>query len=341
MNRQRKKPPTRDDVARLAGVSSAVVSYVVNNGPRPVAKETKERVLEAMHSLNYQPNAAARAIRTGRTNIICLLVPDIANPFFAELAKITQNDASQRGYTLTIADTEGNPDKEATQIHSLAAQRPDGALVIGRTPEATLTPLIEMDIPVVALDHLDHDRDISTVSINNYQGALEGLEHLRQHGHTNIAFIGGPADTPAANARYQAWKDTLGSSAIDTKLAVTAPFSRQGGYAAAQTLLRSKASFSALLSSSDVQAIGAMHAFIQHGIDVPSQCAVLSFDGTEESAYSNPSLSVIQQPLQIMASSALDLLLNPKHTNSHQIVPHTLVRRASCGCTVDPPRIDI
>lgn len=330
---------TRDDVARHAGVSSAVVSYVLNDGPRPVAEATRQRVLQAVSELNYRPNAAARAFRLQRTNTLGLLVPDISNPFFAELAKAVQDRALERGYAVVFAGTENDPVREAQQIRFLAGRQVDGALIIGQTPGAELSPFTDAQVPFVSFDRFDGDRDIPTVVIDDYLAARVGVEHLRNHGHTRIAFIGGTPNLPAARARRRAWADVVADTGSDPEqLAVEGAFSRAGGYRAARELLSRPSRPTALFVATDTQSVGALRALNEAGLRVPDDLAMLSFDGTEEAEFSSPPLSVIRQPLDTMASTALDLLIDAgeRAHGIHRVVPHQLILRASCGHHPDP-----
>lgn len=332
--RRPSKAATRDDVARHAGVSSAVVSYVLNDGPRPVAEATRRRVLDAVSALNYRPNAAARAFRLQRTSTLGLLVPDISNPFFAELAKAVQDRALERGYAVVFAGTENDPEREAKQIRFLAGRQVDGALIIGQTPGVDLSPFADAQVPFVTFDRFDGDRDTPTVVIDDYLATRVGVEHLLGHGHTRIAYIGGTPNLPAARARRRAWADVVAALGSDlTELAEEGAFSRAGGYRAAKSLLARRTGATALFVATDTQSVGALRALNEAGLRVPDDVAMLSFDGTEEAEFSSPPLSVIRQPLDTMASTALDLLLDPdaRAGGIHRVVPHQLILRASCG----------
>ncbi|GAA2453976.1 LacI family DNA-binding transcriptional regulator [Agromyces soli] len=329
---------TRDDVARRAGVSSAVVSYVLNDGPRPVADATRARVLAAIAELDYRPNATARALRLRSTRTLALLVPDIGNPFFAELAKAVQTAAFARGYAVTYGDTEYEPERERAQLAALAERQPDGVLVIGGTP-GTLAPLQAAGVPVVTLDRsgasgaLGPAGEPPSVGIDDEAAARAGIRHLQQHGHERIALIAGPEDSPAARARRRAWTElvapAVGTTGLNA-LVATADYRREGGYRAALQLLDGGGAPTAVFVSADVQAIGALRAFAERGVRVPDELAVLSFDGTSEAEFTSPPLSVIRQPLDAIAEAALGLLLDGASPR-HVLVSHELVARASCG----------
>ena len=147
------KPITRDDVARLAGVSSAVVSYVVNGGPRAVSPANEAKVRQAIRALGYRPNAAARALALGSSEMLAMIVPDAINPFYASLARAVENAAAERGYTLLLADSQDSLRTERRLIKNFAARRVDGLFLSSVLFEPDLMDLEQADIPVVLLNH--------------------------------------------------------------------------------------------------------------------------------------------------------------------------------------------
>lgn len=133
---ERRRAPTRTDVARLAGVSTAVVSYVTNDGPRPVAAATREKVLAAMRELDYRPNAVARALRLQRAQAVGLVVPDVSNTYFGALARELSNQAFTAGYALLLGDSDDDPDRERAQIESLVSHQIDGLIIVSLAPDS-------------------------------------------------------------------------------------------------------------------------------------------------------------------------------------------------------------
>ncbi len=328
--------PTRRDVADRAGVSTAVVSYVVNDGPRPVAKATKARVLAAIADLGYRPNAAARALKLSRTNIIGLLITDIRNPFFSEFAKLFQDLLHQRGYGVTIGNTELDPDLEQSQIDAMLTQEVDGVVTFGLTSTEHLERLLSEGVAVVSMDWRIREGPIPTIAVDDYGATQLAVRHLVDDGHTEVGFIGGPELSGIAGARIQAWRDVVGEFGItlerSSRIEAFGEFSRQGGFDAMTALLTQPEPPSAVFISSDVQALGALHACRELGLRVPEDVAIVTFDGTEDSAFSAPPLSVIQLPLQAMAEQAVDAVLGVGETSSlHITLPHSLSARASCG----------
>lgn len=327
---------TRDDVAKLAGVSSAVVSYVLNDGPRPVAAATRERVLEAVQSLGYRPNASARALSLSRTGVIGLLVPDISNPFFSEFAKHVQEVAFEADYSLTIGNTDLDPEREAAQVKSILQREIDGLIVFGIRDPATLRELVSSTVPLVSMDWQLQDAAVPTVVADDYGAAREAVEHLVGHGYSDIGYIGGPQDLRVFNTRQQAWEDVVGPLVGPARLDELhwhGPSSRRGGYEAGLKIFASGPQPRAVFVSSDNQAIGFLRAAREHGVDVPSDLAIASFDGTEDSEYSAPPLTVVQLPLSTMAKHAVHKVLGKAGPLSiHSTVRHTLIVRQSCGC---------
>jgi len=196
----------REDVARLAGVSDAVVSYVLNGGPRPVAEATRARVLAAVAELRYRPNASARALRLARTNVLGLLIADITNPYFSEFALRVQDRAYARGYGLMIANNGEDGDKATGELRNMLGGEVDGIAVYGvRTPEILKT-IVSAGMKVVLLDWHLTDPNVPSVSIDDYGATRQGVEHLVWHGHREVGMIAGRDDL---SRRQQAWSDTM------------------------------------------------------------------------------------------------------------------------------------
>ncbi len=324
---------TNEDVARLAGVSVAVVSYVVNNGPRPVAAATRERVLAAMRELSYRPNASARALKLSRTNVFGFLLTDITNPYFAELASHLQDGAHDHGCGLLIANTGRDGASAATELKSMLGREPDGIALYGIHREETYGLIAAADARVVSLDWHPNARGLPSIGIDAAAATRDAVEHLRFHGHEEVAIIAG---SPDASGRLEAWRDLMGAHCSPERvnqLLALAEFSRAGGYEAAQRLLNQVRPPTAIFVSSDVQAFGAMRAIQRAGRRIPDDVALISLDGTDDSAYTYPSLTVVEVPLRDIARHAIEILAGGAPPASGTItLPHRLVLRESCGC---------
>jgi LacI family transcriptional regulator len=320
-----KDPVTRNDVAEYAGVSTAVVSYVVNEGPRRVAPETREKVLEAIRVLGYRPNATARALRMGTTRTFGLITPDGGNPLFAELAKAIDKEASARGYVVLQTGADGDPATEQAKIAELLTRQVSGLVLAAPTEDPDLS---DVDIPVIAINRVL--RSASSVSPQYREGAARGVEHLIGHGHRSIGLVIGHSRDGRTTDRELGWRDALERAGLEAGPIARTTFSRQGGYDAGRELLTQRPT--AIFASSDLQAVGVLRAIHEAGLRVPDDIAVLAFDGTAETEYSWPPLSVVRQPLERMAQEAVTRLIDGQDGVEVVTYPTELILRRSCGC---------
>lgn len=328
---------TRDDVARLAGTSTAVVSYVINNGPRNVSPATRERVLAAIAELDYRPNVVARSLRAQRTETFGLIVPDITNPFFAELAHALEARAHAADRLLLLGNSEEDVEHERDYVRNFLERRVDGVIVVGVTSHSALDVLADFDGRVVIVDRPLAHAGLSTVSIDHERAAYEATRHLIGHGHDVIACIAGPEDQSVAADRVQGWRRALTErgARADDELVLRSDFSPEGGVAAARSLMRAAPRPTAAFVSSDQQAQGVLSELHREGVRVPEDVALVSFDGTRQSRYTVPGLSVVQQPFDELADRVIRLLLEPAEQDAPPEsvrVDFDLVLRESCGC---------
>jgi LacI family transcriptional regulator len=319
---------TQADVARAAGTSMAVVSYVVNGGPRPVAEATRARVLAAIEQTGYRPDGVARALAAGSTYTLGLVVPDIANEFFAELACALEQSARAAGRTVLLANSEGSAETELALLETFLQRRIDGVVIISQIPEVADELLGRANTRRVFLGASPAAG--SSIGVDNEGGAIAATTHLLEHGYERIAMIGGPAGDPVAEARLAGFRQALGERATDH---VHQPFTVDGGYVGALELLSSAAAPQAVFAASDRQAIGLLRAAADKGLSVPDDLAVITFDGSAASAYAVPSLTTIQQPIAEMAELAVRQLLDPQAEPLREVLDVGLVIRRSCGCS--------
>jgi LacI family transcriptional regulator len=319
-----KEPVTRNDVAEYAGVSTAVVSYVVNEGPRKVAPETRERVLEAIRVLGYRPNATARALRIGTTRTFGLITPDGGNPLFAELAKAIDKAAASRGYVVLQTSADGDPATERAKIAELVTRQVSGLLLVAPHEDPELT---DAEVPAIAINRVLPT--VSSVRPAYREGARRGVEHLVEHGHRVIGLVIGGTGHPE---RELGWQDGLEAAGLEPGPIARTTFSRAGGRAAMITLLQATNRPTAVFASSDLQAVGVLSALHEAGLRVPEDVAVVAFDGTAETEYSWPPLTVVRQPLDRMAEAAVSRLIDGEQAIEAMTFPTELIVRKSCGC---------
>ena len=323
---------TRNDVAHLAGVSPALVSYVVNGGPRPVAEATRARVQAAIDELGYKPDGLARSLKLGTTRTLGVVVPDLSNPFFAELSRAIEDAAFERGYGVLVCNTANDAARERVYINGLAERRVDGLVFVSADGRGDLKDLIGLGIPVVGLDRLPGDAPISTIETRNEHGAYIGTQHLMSHGHRSVAFVGGTDSTVTAALRT-GWEAAHTQSGAQIGSQVLAPFTFEGGYQAAHDLFLAGARPSAVLVGSDVQAFGLLRGLYDLRLRVPDDVALVSFDGTTSSRYSIPALTTIAQPIRELGAQAVSVLLDEEASRpAHVVLNPSLVIRHSCGC---------
>nr|WP_231637097.1 LacI family DNA-binding transcriptional regulator [Microbacterium sp. No. 7] len=335
------KPPAkpaakRSDVARLAGVSTAVVSYVVN-GTKNVSPETERRVREAIALLGYRPNSAARALRLGSNEMLGMVVPDARNPYFAMLAHAVETVAAERGYTLLTANADGLLETERRHVERFVDRGVDGVFLCSTIVEPDVRPLVDADIPTVLLNHSVEVAGVASVRIDLWEGARLAVEHLAEHGHERIGLVIGSNTGHVLDPRETGWRQELARRGLAEGPLERDIFTMRGGYDAGRRLLATGLP-SALFVSSDRQAIGLLRALHEAGVRVPDDVALVSFDGSEDAAYSWPPLSTVAAPIADMARAAVDAILAPADPDAgrpgirHEVFAPALVRRASCGC---------
>ncbi|AXE40131.1 LacI family DNA-binding transcriptional regulator [Acidipropionibacterium virtanenii] len=336
MSSAESRPTTRADVARLAGVSTAVVSYVVNDGPRPVASATRRKVLDAIRELDYHPNPSARALKTGSTGLIGVVVPEILNSYFSEFVDAIDVAARSQRKSILLSITHEDSGTEAEVIPNLVRRGVDSLIFNCRLVNAELYQAGDARTPRVLLDRADLVGGIPALGADLGQGARLATEHLAGHGHTRIGYIGGPLPADRQDYRRQSWHDVLTERGLPVPAPAITAWRPTGGFEGVRELFAGPETPTAIFAASDQIAIGAMHALHQLGLRIPDDVAVVSLDGTAETAYSWPPLTTVRQPFEAMAEAALAELASGSVTapteRERVLFPMTLLLRASCGC---------
>ncbi|MBH0009954.1 LacI family DNA-binding transcriptional regulator [Salinibacterium sp. SWN1162] len=322
---------TMQDVARHAGTSAAVVSYVLNNGPRPVSAETREKVLRAVDELGYRINSAGRTLRSRKSKILGLIVPDSSHPFFADISRRIERSTYDLGYVVLIGNTLADPVREREYFELFREHQVDG-VILTIDPEDRAATLIEAGIPVVLLDERSAELDaaLSSVSVDNFQAAFDATTSLIAEGHSSIGFIGGNPGLPSADSRFEGWKAALDNAGMNADRSRRVEFSRQAGYEVAFEFLEDRENApTAMFVSSDQQAVGLLRACGELGVAVPRELSVISFDDSDDALYTTPPLTTVRQPIDLLIDRALQILLDPPAQPVHERYPHEIVRRAS------------
>lgn len=328
-----KQKVTRSDVARYAGVSTAVVSYVINGKRDRVADATTDRVLNAIDILQYQPNSNARALKLGTSQLLGVITPDAKNPFFAELAGAIEDEARRRGFDLIIADSRSDPDLELRNTRNLVSRQVDALITLTMLTTRQLETQRLDGVPRVFVDQSTVMHGVPTVSTDFREGARMGVQHLIEHGHRNIGLIvGRRTANPGVDTREEGWRDALRDAGLAEGPVERTDFKRRGGYEAAQRLLARSDRPTAVFATSDLEAIGALLALHEAGLRIPADMAIISFDGTAETEFSWPPLSTVRQPFTGLAQAAVDIAINGHEKEQQLTLLPSLVIRRSCGC---------
>jgi DNA-binding LacI/PurR family transcriptional regulator len=335
----RRRRPTIYDVARLAGVSTATVSRALND-TAPIAVPTRAAIDRAVAQLGYRPNPIARSLVTKSSQTIALLLPDITNPFYAELVSGAQEVLAERDRVMLLCATNGDIEQEARYLRILRAQHVDGALVDGLLlPDERIAAAVEDGFPVVCLDRDVDSPRVPLVQVDNRLGARLAVEHLLGLGHTRIAHITGPRER-ISDDRLVGYRQTLAAAGIAADPALETPgdFTEGGGHVAMRRLLESDAHFTAVFCANDLSAFGALNAILQSGRRVPADLSIVGFDDVRLSPYTSPPLTTVHQPAAAIARRATELLLDliagaSAPAGVERFAP-TFVQRASTA----PPR---
>lgn len=299
------------DVAQRAGVSVSTVSRVLTSNA-PVQEETRRAVEDAILQLGYRPNGLARGLRNKETKTIGLIIPDVANPFFPEVARGVEDAACKRGYSVILCNSGNDRAKEAMYFGVLKERRIDGIIITGSGSLNEYAQLCEKeDFPVVFLDRSADDIDIDSVESDSYGGACQAVRHLLDLGHREIAFVSGSSRTSTASRRMRGYIDTLREHGIDPspEFIVPGDFTLEAGVRAGRELLRRKHRPTAVFIANDIEAIGVMMAAEAMNLSIPDDLSVVGFDNTLLSTVSRPALTTVSQPKYEMGHQAVKLIV--------------------------------
>ncbi|MDZ4716884.1 MAG: LacI family DNA-binding transcriptional regulator [Roseiflexaceae bacterium] len=332
---------TLQDVAARAGVSTMTVSRVVNQAKR-VAPATRERVERAIHDLGFVPNALARGLLQGRTHTIALLLTDISNPFFTQIARGVEDVAQRNGYTVIFANSDESPQKEAQYVQTLLSHQIDGLIIApaGNASRPLLDLLIRRKKPFVLIDRVIDGIAVDAVVGDNIGGARILTEHLIALGHRRIALVHASSEISTARERQRGYLEALWFHGIevDQDLIVEGDFKRASGAEAARQLLRLPQARrpTAIFADNNFHAIGVIESLREAKQHVPQDIAVVCFDDIELASALQPFLTVVAQPARTFGTIAMQFLLD-RLTGTEAVaarrvvLPPELIIRESCG----------
>ncbi len=333
-------PVTIKDVARESGVNISTVSRALNDeyGVHP---ETREHVVAVAKRMHYRPNRVARGLVTGKSNTLALVVSDIRNPFFAEVARGAEDAARDAGCDLLLCNSDLDGGKQMEYVHSLLEKRVDGILMnsVAVLSRAQQQDLARCPVPIVLLNRAATSRNFSTVCADNEKGGALAAEYLFRLGHRVIGHITGPRHHGNLTARASGFLRALAGLDCAEPVILYGANNFSGGYELTRELLDQHGEITAIFAANDIMAFGAARAIYESGRRIPQDISLIGFDNLELSSVIHPPLTTIHQPKYEIGKEAVEILLrlaardsakDSKDKAEHHVLGVELIERQSC-----------
>jgi len=343
------------DVANHCGLSATTVSMVLNHAPQAnyIPEATKKRIIQAAEGMGYQPNPFAQALRSRNSHTIGVMVPDVADPYCAQILCGIEKSFARSNYLPFLVDIQNNRLRFKKYLSVLLARRVEGLIILANSlsfETELLSGLETRKIPSVILGREPGTDALSWVATDHESGTQQALEHLYRLGHRKIAFIRGPKMIVDSHQQWSGICSFAGAAGLelDSKLVVTLsdPFSSyEGGYERTKELLALKIPFTALVAFDDMTAFGAIRALISAGLRVPLDCSVIGFDDIPAAAFYNPALTSVREHMNRLASMGAEILMesirahrkNTTVSPVHRKVKPELIVRESTAARCESP----
>ncbi|MBW5444713.1 catabolite control protein A [Cohnella sp. CFH 77786] len=324
------------DVAREAGVSMATVSRVVNNNPN-VKPQTRKKVYEAIERLGYRPNAVARGLASKKTTTVGVVIPDIANANFAEVARGIEDIANMYHYNIILSNADKRKDKEIRVVNTLLEKQVDGLLFMGGVvTDEHLQAFNTSNVPIVLCATTDEKGTMPSVDIDHEGASFDAVTKLIEEGHRDIAMISGTLQDPAGGyARFQGYKRALEKAGITYRedYVRVGNYRYESGVEATEYFLHLSDRPTAIFAATDEMAIGSIHCLQDAGLTVPEDVSVISVDNSRMASMVRPLLTTVAQPMYDIGAVSMRLLtkLMKKESveNARVTLPHELIMRRS------------
>ncbi len=304
---------TRDDVAKLAGVSVATVSYVVNNGPRPVSDKTREKVLWAIEQLGYRPSAIARSLKTKRTLSVGVVISDVLNPILAAISKSAEDLLLQQGYSLAVCNSDESPERELVWLRQLLQRRVDGIVLLPTGGNRSLLfSAMHSGQPFVLIDRQIDGLKADCVLFDNEQGAYQAVRHLIELGHSRIALLNLTLTLTPGRNRLRGYERALQEAGLQVypELIREGSFKAEDSYAVAGELLELQPPPTAMLVSSNRLALGLLQQVKARGLRMPDDLALCAFDDVSYYTCITPSITAVSYDVQEFAEVMVQYLID-------------------------------
>ncbi|WHY76482.1 catabolite control protein A [Neobacillus sp. WH10] len=324
------------DVAREANVSMATVSRVVNGNPN-VKPVTRKKVLEVIERLGYRPNAVARGLASKKTTTVGVIIPDISNIFFAELARGIEDIATMYKYNIILSNSDQNKEKELHLLNTMLGKQVDGIVFMGGNITADhVEEFAKSPVPIVLAGSIEESNQIPSVNIDYERAVFDSVKEFINKGHKNIAFVVGPLHEPKnAQKKLKGYQRALQESGLpyNEEFVVEGDYTYDSGIEAFEKLLEAKERPTAILVGADEMALGVVHGAEDKGYRIPDDFEVITSDNTRLSLMVRPQLTTIIQPLYDIGAVAMRLLtklMNKEQIEEHIVVlPHRIEQRRS------------
>lgn len=346
MNGKRTRQPTLADVARRANVSKQTISRVINNKGE-VSPSTRQRVLDAIRELDYQPNALAQSLATSRSLVIGLTIPDIDQPFFPQIARGVEDAAAESGYSVFLGNASSDPARELRAIERLRGHRVAGIISFNsRLTDAQISHAVGGVFPVVMINREGHPARGTVIWPGYEAGAQLATAHLVGLGRRRIAFLGLDPDSNVDADKLRGYEAALRAANIPVEpdLVFRAPNCRgrgfddlvRTGHEMMAAIIDRSLDVDAVFASNDLPAIGAMRLAVTRGMRVPEKIAIIGFGGANVASIVTPTLSTITMPLHKMGEAAFHTMLNringvEGETEPIETAPELIIRESTAG----------
>lgn len=298
------------EVARIAQVSPATVSRVIN-GTAKVDEVKRQRVLDAINETDFHPNELARALFKKSSKIIGMIVPNIENPFFNELAKVIEKEAYENGYRILLCNSNDNQEKELMNIQMLNQLKADGVILVTNS-EKTMQEVEKYDFPVVLVDRrFSSDKDMAVVESDNYKGGKMATEHLIKCGCKNIVCMRASQSISSAKQRYLGYSDICKEYGIEEKY-VECDYSFESGLRKTKELIKKYPDVDGIIASNDMVAISVYKILSKKGYRVPEDIQIIGFDNISFSWLFTPEITTIAQPMREIGKKSVQIIIEHK-----------------------------
>lgn len=330
------KNVTIKDVAKAAGVSYSTVSRALSGSPE-ISTDTRERILQVCKEMHYTANTVARSMVMRSTKLLGLILTGVNNPFMSELAYHIDRQARARGYNIILCNSGRDLDQEKELFELMIGRQVDGIVLLPSGPESyeSLHPYLER-IPTVFVGENLRDAQESYVSVDNYRGAYIGVEYLHRLGHRNILYFGRRRGSTTHQLRAEGYAAACQDLGLEPQYCnnTFSSTSIKYGYQLAKQLFAQERHYTAIFAATDTNALGILQAAEEMNIRIPEDFSLLGFDNIQYSSLPRIELTTIEQPMKMLASVAVDSLLEKVQNElagySHRVLMPTLVERSSC-----------